>query len=138
MNETIPIIHEGTPEGHKLTDPYMNANGLIPRTYIWVGKWKSQHEGGGSALGSQSYGILITGTLKGYPDVYRKFLVGGYRYEPDTVNKIGGKGAYRDLPPTQDVIDATITEAIAYLERQIEQGVDPWAYLNKEVTKYDR
>ena len=112
----IPIIYQGTPEARDLVNPYMCAEGKNPRTYVWVGKYHSQHENGSGWLGPQAMCQLITATVD-HEDVVRRILYGTTRYEPQTRNKIGGLGACRDLPPSQDEVEAVIQAAIKSIER---------------------
>lgn len=114
----IPVIHQGTQAARNLVDPQMCAEGTNPSTYVWVGKWRSQHIDGGGGLGPQSMGLLITATVD-HEEVFRHVLgPSSTQYEPSARNTLGGYGAYRELPPTQERIDAVIAQAATACKKE--------------------
>ncbi len=108
----IPVIYQGTPEGRRLSAELSYPGGDVPDRYVWVGKWTSQSVDGGGGLGSQAMGILIQGWANHRPVFHRCLHASATVFEPNSRNKLGEMGAYRELPPTQETIDAAIAKAL--------------------------
>jgi|TARA_R110002020_G_scaffold228985_1_gene439768 hypothetical protein len=116
-NQNIPVIYEGQPLHSGIYDWPIPWDQVTPppSAHVWVGKFRSQSDKGGAGFGSQRMGQLVVGRNAQAEQIFSKLVIGGTRYEPDTRNKIGDLGAYRDLPPTDAQLQDVINEAIAEL-----------------------
>ena len=84
-------------------------------SYVWVSRCMSQHEHGGAGHGVQTYCVAVYAHVgQETPhagEVWRTTVRGGSRWEPETINTLGGQGAYRDLPPNNADVEKVIDEA---------------------------
>lgn len=115
----IIIGRPGTQEEREIdritNNPQNWIDGKIP-AFIEVGRFKSQNVNGGAALGSQEYGVWVRGYVPGRGWVELPPVRGIVRYEPDTINKIGERGAYRSMPPESEAIERQISKIRSLME----------------------
>lgn len=103
---------------HQLRRDYEGALYAALPEGVSVSRWGhgrllTQNRWGDPVRSDRSLGyrvIVVARTPDGHI-VHEEDVCGGSRYEPDSRNSIGGRGAYRDLPPSQEQIDAAVERA---------------------------
>lgn len=113
IDQSIPVIHDARDE--------------IEYPSVRVGRWghrpllttRQYADGSESTFRSPSncgYSVPVTGYTADCRLVYQVDLMQPARYEPETRNTIGGLGAYREMPPTQEQVDEAIAAALAAIQ----------------------
>lgn len=100
--DTINIDPQATDEEQAAAKARIPACILIGRFRSYV----TNHYGGADVA---SYGTPVTAYAAGGKVVYHTFVHAKSRYEPDTRNKIGGMGAWRDIPNEEGIKQAIAT-----------------------------
>ena len=115
--QDIPIIYEGQPlhSGIYKWPIAWDETTPPPPSHVWIGKFRSQSDKGGFGFGPQRMRRLVIAKNDQSEQVFSMLVTGSSRYEPDTRNKIGDLGAYRDLPPTQAQLGPVIRKALSWL-----------------------
>jgi hypothetical protein len=104
----VPIVHE-------MPDPDIG-----PRTFVYIGPCRWQHEEGGAGLGPQTYGVWVRGMCD-YRPAGGEVVCGADQWEPETINKIGQRGAFRAMPPTDEQIDEAVNRVMAMVMSAVVQ-----------------
>lgn len=93
----IEIVREGSAREREFRVLASRPETADQGTYIRIGAFRDGH-------------VRVVGMRRG-ATVYRRDVAGSSRWETQTTNQIGTLGASRDLPPTDEQINAAVAAA---------------------------
>lgn len=103
--EEIEIVREGTARERALRSTGPDSE-FHTATFVRVGKFHGDH-------------VRVVGYRSG-SQVYLFDVRGPSQWEPTTTNKGGGVGAYRDMPPADEEVEAAIARARSAIVKDAE------------------
>lgn len=111
----IPVLHK-YPDDDDRTYPFVLVGRWCHKSLLTTRRFGNEEVAFRSER-NMGYSIAVTGYGADGSIVYDADLMSPARHEPETLNKIGGKGAWREMPPTDEQIEESIEAARAAIIR---------------------